>query len=212
VSIRDMPHNAIRFDLNVIASWIDSGSRVLDLGCGEGELLSYLNKHKEVDGTGIDQNECNVSKCIEKGISVIQGDINKEVKDYTKHAFDYVVLSQTLQQVYAPSELIQSLLHIGKKVIVSFPNFSHFGVRLQLLLKGHAPKTSQLPWEWYNTPNIRVITMKDFRQFGKKIGFTIYKEAAISTHHQDKQGKIIRLFKNILATYGIFLIGEAKNQ
>ncbi|MFZ2634621.1 MAG: methionine biosynthesis protein MetW [Desulfosalsimonadaceae bacterium] len=203
-------NNNLRFDLSVIASWIGKNSKVLDLGCGEGELLMYLQNQKQVIGSGIDNREENVFKCIEKGLSVIQGDINSEVEDYPDFSFDYVILSQTLQQVYAPSELIRSLLRIGKKVIVSFPNFSHWRVRLQLLFTGYAPVTSQLPYEWYNTPNIRVITLKDFRKYAKKIGFDIIKQAAIATGREEDQGKIVRFFPDLLASYGVFLIGNQK--
>ncbi len=198
----------LRFDLKVIASWIEPNSKVLDLGCGEGELLFYLKKYKNITGLGIDNIETNISTCIEKGLSVIQGDINDEVVDYPKKSFDYVILSQTLQQVYSPSELIHTLLQVGKRVIVSFPNFSHWSIRFQLLLTGYAPVTSQLPFQWYNTPNIRVITLNDFRKFAREKEFQIIKEVAINTKHRDKSGSIIRVFPSFLATYGIFLIGR----
>ncbi len=202
--------NGTRFDLKVIASLIEPDSRVLDLGCGEGDLLLFLQTHKNVSGTGIEQNEENIAKCIEKGLSVIHGDINAEVKDYPESSFDYVILSQTLQQVFAPAELIGTLLSIGKKVIVSFPNFSHWKVRLQLLLTGYAPVTRQLPYQWYDTPNIRVITMKDFRKFAQDLGFQIYREIAINTRQgHAPDGKIIRWFPDLLAEYGIFLIGKS---
>ncbi|UCF91947.1 MAG: methionine biosynthesis protein MetW [Desulfobacterales bacterium] len=202
--------NKMRFDLQVIASWIESGARVLDLGCGEGELLRYLINHKQVRGTGIERNETKVAQCIEKGLSVLQGDINEEVLDYPDDTFDYVILSQTLQQVYEPAALIRSMLRVGPKGIVSFPNFSHWGIRLQLLLSGYAPKSRQLPFEWYDTPNIRVITIKDFRKFIHEVGFVILREVAINTHSQDRHGKIISALPNLRATYGIFLIGNGK--
>lgn len=197
----------MRFDLQIIASWIEPGSKVLDLGCGEGDLLYFLRGNKEVDGTGVEQAEAKVVQCIEKGLSVLQGDMNEEVMDYPDNTFDYVILSQTLQQVYKPAELIQSLLRIGKKGIVSFPNFSHWRIRLQLLATGLAPITKQLPYEWYNTPNIRVITIKDFRRFSKEVGFDILREVAINTNNQDKRGDIIHLLPSFRATYGIFMIG-----
>ncbi|MBW1698089.1 MAG: methionine biosynthesis protein MetW [Deltaproteobacteria bacterium] len=200
----------MRFDLQLIASWIEPGSKVLDLGCGEGELLNYLKKSKQVIGTGIDHNEKKVARCIEKGLTVLHGDINEEVVDYPDNTFDYVVLSQTLQQVYAPALLIPSLLRIGRKAIVSFPNFSHWRVRMQLLLTGYAPITRQLPYEWYDTPNIRVITLKDFRKFIRQVGFTIQKEIAINTSSQDRRGNIVRVLPNLFATYGIFLIRKGK--
>jgi methionine biosynthesis protein MetW len=198
----------MRFDLQIIASWIEPGSRAIDLGCGEGELLKYLIHHKNVIGNGIERNESRAAQCIEKGLSVLQGDINEEVLDYPDNAFDYVILSQTLQQVYEPDTIIRSMLRIGKKGIVSFPNFSHWRCRLQLLSTGFAPVTRQLPYEWYNTPNIRVITIKDFRKFIQEVGFNILKEVAINTQSENRYGKAISVFPNLRATYGIFLIGK----
>lgn len=198
----------MRFDLQVIASWIQPGSKVLDLGCGEGDLLYYLREEKQVSGAGIELQEAGVSRCIEKGISVLQGDISQEVLDYPDQTFDYAILSQTLQQVYEPAGLIKEMLRIGRKAIVSFPNFGHFGVRLQLLLTGYAPVSKALPFQWYDTPNIRVITLKDFRKFSRKVGFTILKEVAINTDHRQEQGNVIKLLPNHRATYGIFLIAN----
>lgn len=201
----------MRFDLQMIASWIEPGSKVLDLGCGEGDLLHYLKKSKQVIGAGIEHVEKKVAQCIERGLSVLQGDINEEVLDYPDDTFDYAILSQTLQQVYEPAKLIQELLRIGKKGIVSFPNFSHWSIRLHLLTTGFAPITKQLPYEWYDTPNIRVITIKDFRKFSKGVGFDILKEIPINTNSQDRYGNIVEFLPNLRATYGIFLIGRAKS-
>ena len=201
-------NNRMRFDLQIIASWIEPGSRVIDLGCGEGELLKYLIHRKNVNGTGIEHNESRVTLGIEKGLSVLQGDINEEVLDYPDNTFDYVILSQTLQQVYEPDTMIRSLLRIGQKGIVSFPNFSHWRCRLQLLSSGYAPVTRQLPYEWYNTPNIRVITIKDFKKFIHEVGFSILKEVAINTQSENRYGKAISIFPNLRATYGVFLIGN----
>jgi len=198
----------MRFDLQMISSWIERESKVLDLGCGQGDLLCHLRDHKHVKGTGIERVEAKVAQCIDKGLSVLQGDVNEEVLDYPDNSFDYVILSQTLQQVYEPADLIRSLLRIGKKGIVSFPNFSHWGIRLQLLATGRAPISKELPYQWHNTPNIRVITLKDFRLFSKEAGFRILKEVAISTYHHDSRGHIVRLFPTLFATYGIFLIGK----
>lgn len=200
-------HNPLRYDLRVVASWIEPGSKVLGLGCGEGALLHFIKTHRKGSCTGIEINEGKVAKCIELGLTVLQGDINQEILDYPDNAFDYVILSQTLQQIYEPSALIQAMLRIGKKGIVSFPNFSHWNIRMQLLLKGYAPISQQLPYEWYNTPNIRVITLKDFRRFASQTGVDILKEVAINTHNEDRSGKIIKFLPNLRATYGIFLIG-----
>lgn len=196
----------MRFDLQIIASWIEPGAKVLDLGCGEGNLLYYLKEEKGTVGTGIESREDKVAQCIASGLSVLQGDLNAEVVDYPDNAFDYVILSQTLQQVYEPDTLILELLRIGKKVIVSFPNFAHWRNRLQLLFAGQAPVSKQLPFEWYNTPNIRVITIRDFYRFAEKMQIGIAQAAAINSHHHDDTGKIVHFFPNLLASYGVFLL------
>ena len=198
----------MRYDLQIIASWIEPGSRVLDLGCGEGDLLKYLINHKNVNGSGIEHDESKVAECISKGLSVLQGDINEEVLDYSDNTYDYVILSQTLQQVYEPDTLIRSMMRVAKKGIVSFPNFSHWRCRLQLTATGYAPVTRQLPYEWYNTPNIRVITIKDFRKFTQGVGFRILKEVAINTQSENRYGRMIQFLPNLRATYGIYLIGN----
>ncbi len=200
--------STLRYDLRIVASWIDAGARVLGLGCGDGDLLYYLKNNKQAACTGIEIDEARAARCIERGLSVLQGDINKEVLDYPDDAFDFVVCTLTLQQTYEPAQLIRHMLRIGRKGIVSFPNFSHWRIRLQLLLNGDAPITKQLPYQWYNTPNIRVITLKDFRKFSKDLGFRILKEVAINTNNEDKSGAIIQLAPDLRATYGIFLIGQ----
>jgi methionine biosynthesis protein MetW len=196
----------MRFDLQVIASWIDPESRVLDLGCGNGELLAWLTVHKKVSGVGIELDEAKAAFCIANGLSVLQGDFNDEVDDYPDKRFDYVILSQTLQQVYEPARLLYSLSRIGRRFIVSFPNFSHFAIRLQLLLKGMAPKSEELPYNWYDTPNIRVITLKDFRNFARDVGYRIVEETAIKTDHHANYGSVVKSLSNLRATYGIFMI------
>jgi len=212
VSTLKTKNETIRFDLQIIASWIEPSSRVLDLGCGEGHLLRYLKENKQVIGTGIERIEAKVANCIEKGLSVLQGDINEEISDYPDDTFDYVILSQTLQQVYEPATLLQNILRIGKRGIVSFLNFSHWAVRLQLLLSGYAPVTRQLPFEWYDTPNIRVITLQDFRKFSREVDFDILREAAINTNGHSGKGNRVSLLSNLRATYGIFLIGKGKDR
>lgn len=196
----------MRFDLQVIASWIEPGSRVLDLGCGSGDLLAYLKAQKNVLGTGIEFSEEKVARCIERGLTVLQGDFRKEVCDYPEARFDTVVLSQTLQQIRDPKELLLDLLWIGKRVIVSFPNFGHWKARLQVLLTGMTPVTDQLPYDWYNTPNIRIITIKDFHRFLQTIGVRLVREVAINTHHHDYKGNLVTCWKNLRATYGIMML------
>ena len=202
----------IRYDLQIIAQWIEPGTRVLDLGCGKGDLLLYLKEHKNVIGAGIESSEEKVAECVAKGLSVLQGDFNEEVEDYEDGFFDYVIVSLTLQQVHDPLRLIHILTRIGRGIVVSFPNFAHWRSRLQCFFLGVAPKTRQLPFEWYNTPNIRVITIKDFRRFAQDAGLTILKEAAINTDSEDRRGRIISRLPNLLATYGIMLIAKERNR
>lgn len=198
----------MRFDLSVIASWIEPGSKVLDLGCGEGDLLYHLKQTKNVEGTGIEMVEAKVLRGIEKGLTVLQGNITEEVQDYAAGTFDYVVLSQTLQQVYAPAQLLHTLLDIGHQVVVSFPNFSHWKNRWQICWHGRVPISKQLPFEWYNTPNIRIISIADFQRFLKKMGWLIKRETAINTDHHDRYGNVVTFLPNLRATYGIYLLAK----
>lgn len=173
--------------------------------------MCYLKRCKEVDGTGIEMVEAKVLRGIEKGLTVLQGDITEEVQDYADNTFDYVILSQTLQQVYAPAQLINTLLQIGRQVVVSFPNFSHWKNRWQICWQGRVPVSRQLPFEWCDTPNIRVISIIDFQRFIKKMGWRIHRETAINTYHHDQHGNIVSLLPNIRATYGIFLLEKGKS-
>jgi methionine biosynthesis protein MetW len=200
--------NPLRYDLQIIASWITPGARVLELGCGEGDLLLWLREHRQVKERGIEIKESKVVKCIEKGISVLQGDINTEIMDYPDQAFDFAICSQTLQQVYDPVFLIQSMLRVADRCVVSFPNFGHYKTRVQLMFTGRAPVTKELPYEWYDTPNIRVLSLRDFEDFTRQAGFRILKKAAINTKNHQMEGKIITFLPNLSATYGIFLIGH----
>lgn len=203
-----MPEEEIaeRYDFRIIKSWIKPGAKVLGLGCGDGTLLHSLKKNKRIVETGIDIDASTVAGCIEKGLSVIQGDINTELFDYPDGFFDTVVLSQTLQEIYEPMRLLREIMRIGKTAVVSFPNFSFWQVRMQFLFKGAAPMTKQLPYTWYDTPNIRVLSINDFRSLARKAGFKIIKEVAIKNRRGNGQGKSIRFLPNARATYGIYLI------
>jgi len=203
-----MKPEQLRYDLKIIASWIKPGSKVLGLGCGEGDLLYWLKKEKKVQERGIELAESKVVTCIEKGISVLQGDINEEIEDYPDNAFDYAICSQTLQQVYEPSNLIHSMMRVAKMGVVSFPNFGHIKVRMHLAFTGRAPVTKELPYSWHDTPNIRVLSLNDFKKFSTQVGFKILKTAAINTKNNHSQGKQVNFLPNLFATYGIFLIGK----
>jgi methionine biosynthesis protein MetW len=200
--------NPLRYDLQIIASWITSGAKVLELGCGEGDLLLWLRQNRQVKERGIEIKESKVVRCIEKGISVLQGDINTEIMDYPDQAFDFAICSQTLQQVYDPVFLIRSMLRVADRCVVSFPNFGHYKTRIQLMFTGCAPVTRELPYDWYDTPNIRVLSLRDFENFTRQAGFRILKKAAINTKNHQMEGKIVTFLPNLTATYGIFLIGH----
>jgi methionine biosynthesis protein MetW len=156
------PRGAIRVDLQLIADMIEPKSRVLDVGCGDGTLLDYLLHMKEVDGRGIELSSEGVNACVSAGLSVIQGDAETDLKDYPDKAFDYVVLSQTLQAMRAPKTTLQHLLRIGKRAIVSMPNFAHWRLRLMLLFTGRMPHNAVLDHPWHETPNIHLCTIRDF--------------------------------------------------
>ncbi len=198
----------MRHDLSIIASLIEPGAKVLDLGCGAGDLLLHLKEKKGVRGTGVEREEDKVAKGIAGGLSILHGDINEEVLDYPDKTFDYVILSQTLQQVYDPAHLIREMLRIGEKGVVSFPNFSYYRIRAQLLFGGRAPVSRELPHQWYDTPNIRVITIRDFRRFCRRSGFRVLSETAISSPHHHMEGMIVKFLPNLTATYGIYLLGR----
>ena len=174
---------------------VSEGSRVLDLGCGNGDLLHTLISKKNVQGYGIEINFDSVLSCIEKGIPVFHGDISEAVTEFKQHAFDTVILSQTLQQVHHPIFLLREIVRVGKTAIVTFPNFSHINVRLSLLF-GKIPQTKALPYHWYDTPNIRVASIKSFRQLCHQEGFEILHE----------QTTLCRAFSNLFNSKGFFIL------
>lgn len=193
-----------RVDYEYISSLIDTDSKVLDIGCGDGELLSRLIAEKNITGEGIELDQNLVTHCVQRGISVIHRDIDKGLGEYATDSFDYAILSQTLQTVKDPEVVFKELLRIAKKVIVSFPNFGHWKCRLQLLLKGHAPRTRQLPFRWHNSPNIHCLTLEDFDNFCSELGAKIEKKIPISKSPLTP----IKLAPNLLAEQAIYLTSK----
>jgi methionine biosynthesis protein MetW len=189
-----------RIDYRIIYRIIKSKSRVLDLGCGDGELLSFLVKEKKVKAQGIELNEAAIYNCVEKGLSVFHGNIETGLSGYPDNAFDYVILNQSMQEVKDVEHVVDEALRIGKKVIVGFPNFAQIKARLRLFLKGKVPITSSLPYRWYNTPNLHFLSIIDFKDFCREKNIKILKKFYLS------KNKVIKILPNLLALNAIFLI------
>lgn len=199
-------NSASRVDLAVIANLIPKGVRVLDVGCGDGELLELLEREKGIDARGVEISQGGVNQCVARGLSVIQGDADTDLIYYPDKGFDYAVLSQTLQATRNPREVLEQLLRIGSHVIVSFPNFGHWSMRLWLLLRGRMPVTQELPYSWYDTPNIHFCTIRDFVNLCDEIGAKVEKAVAL-----DGNGDRIGLsmpwwFWNFFGQQAVFLL------
>jgi len=197
---------ALRADLQVIADLVVPGSRVLDVGCGDGALLAYLDAQKRADGRGVEISQTGVNSCVAHGLSVIQGDADTDLKDYPSDAFDYVILSQTLQATHNPKLVVSEMVRIGRRAIVSFPNFGFWRVRLNLLFGGRMPVTKALGYAWYETPNIHLCTLKDFVAMCREVGVTIEKGIALAHTGHASDIHPTGLFTNWLAEQGVYLL------
>ncbi len=195
----------IRADLQIIADMVEPGTRVLDIGCSDGALLDYLVNFKQVKGRGIELSQAGVNNCVTHGLSVIQGDADTDLYDYPDRAFDFVILSQTLQATRDPRHVVEQLVRIGKRAIVSFPNFGHWRVRLELLLGGRMPVTDSLPDQWYETPNIHLCTIRDFLMLCRETGITVEKFMALDDRGCPKSITSPWL-ANLLGQHGMFLL------
>ena len=196
----------MKLEFKIIADLLEENTRILDVGCDDGTLMEFLKKNKNVDIRGIEISKKKVQVCISKGLTVLEGNAEFDLKQFPENSFDYVVLGQTLQAFVNPEIDIKELLRVGKKAIVTIPNFGHWRVRLNLLTNGTMPVTKTLPNDWYNTPNIHMCTIKDFVKFSKTINFKIYKSLALMNKNVSNINNSNLSFKNLFAELGIFLI------
>lgn len=197
-----------RVDLLLIAEMVAPGSRVLDIGCGDGTLLRLLSEKRNVDGRGIELSQAGVNSCVAQGLAVIQGDADADLVYYPDLAFDFAILSQTIQATHSPRHVLEQLLRIGKRAVVSFPNFGHWRVRSQLLVGGRMPKTDNLPERWYDTPNIHLCTIKDFLGLCADIGAEVERAVALNAYGR-KMGVSMPVFmQNLFGEQAVFLLSR----
>jgi len=189
-----------RSDYAIISSLVEPGTKVLDLGCGDGELLAWLVENKGVEARGIEINRARVQKAIARGVTVFQGDIDEGLADIPDQSFDYVILSQTLQETRHPLKVLKEMLRVGRHAIVTFPNFGHWSVRLSHLFSGRAPRTRLFPYEWYDSPNIHFLTVKDFEDLAREQGWTIERRIFLAGHHMG------RFLANLMAETAVFML------
>jgi methionine biosynthesis protein MetW len=189
-----------RRDFAIIGELVEPGTRVLDLGCGEGELLAWLKDHKNVDARGVEQSGTRVQKAIARGVSVYQGDLESALVDYPDQAFDYVILSRTLQETRHPLKVLQEMLRIGRRGIVAFPNFGHYRVRLATLRSGRAPKTELFPHDWWDSPNIHFFTVMDFEALARRQHWILERRIFLAGQHQ------VTWRPNLMAEIAVFLV------
>ncbi len=189
-----------RSDYAIIGEIVEPRTKVLDLGCGEGELLAWLAANKEVESRGVEISGAKVARAIARGVSVHQSDIDEGLADYPDRAFDYVILSQTLQETRHPRQVLREMVRVGRRVIVAFPNFGHWRVRLAMLFSGRAPRTKLFPYEWYDSPNIHFLTVQDFEELAAAEGLAVERRYFLAGHRK------ILVMPNLLAETAVFLV------
>jgi methionine biosynthesis protein MetW len=197
-----------RVDLLLIAEMVTPGARVLDVGCGDGTLLRLLAEKRGVDGRGIELSQAGVNSCVAQGLSVIQGDADTDLVYYPDLAFDYAILSQTIQATYSPRDVLKQLLRIGKRAVVSFPNFGHWRVRTQLMFGGKMPTTDNLPDRWYDTPNIHLCTIKDFLGLCKDAGAKVERAVALNAYGRKLGVSMPAFAQNLFGEQAVFLLSR----
>lgn len=200
------PNGALRPDLAAISGWIEPGSRILDLGCGDGALLAHLAATRNVRGYGLEIDAANVAACVARGVNVIQADVDDGLKDFGTDSFDYVVLTQTLQALARPDRALTEILRVGRRAIVTFPNFGHWRVRAQIA-NGHMPLTPALPAQWFDTPNIHLCTVRDFERLCGTNRWTVLKRSVMDRDHREGAGIAAR-WPNLFAEVALYLLED----
>ncbi len=196
----------IRYDLEIIANFIKPNSKVLDIGCGDGELMEFLQKNKKVDARGLEISQEQISKVLMRGLSAIHGNAENDLGFYPNRSFDYAILSQTIQATHNPKNILEEMLRIAEFAIISLPNFAHFRNRFHLLFKGSMPVNKTIPFEWFETPNIHFCSIKDFEKLCTQMNFSIEKKIFLTSKHKLISFLGNNLIANFFAEYGIFLI------
>lgn len=197
-----MSSNNIRLDHRIIFSVIEKGAKILDLGCGEGDLLNLLVREKQVIAQGIEKDDRAVQECVRKGVSVFHDDIEKSLREFPDYSFDYVILNQSMEEIKNVDSLIHEALRIGNKIIISFPNFAYYKSRIMLFVKGRAPVTESLPYSWFDTPNVRFLSITDFREY------CLDKKLCIINSFFLGVNRIVRFLPNLFALNAIFVLGK----
>jgi methionine biosynthesis protein MetW len=197
----------MRPELELISDWIRPGARVLDLGCGDGALLAYLHEHRQVNGYGLEIDTANIVKCVQAGVNVIHADLEAGLEDFCDSSFDYVLMTQTLQAVRHTERLLDEMLRVGRQGIVTFPNFGFWRCRLQVAIQGLMPVGKTLPYQWYNTPNVHLFTIRDFEQLCCSKHIDILQRMVLDHAHRPRPGP--RLWPNLLGEIALYRLGRA---
>nr|VFJ86078.1 MAG: methionine biosynthesis protein MetW [Candidatus Kentron sp. LFY] len=195
---------SLRSDLAIISQWIVPESRILDLGCGDGALLTHLRDNSSVRGYGLEIDNRHIAHCVAAGLNVIQGNLDEGLPNFESNSFDYVIMTQTLQAVRSPEQLVVEMLRVGREGIVTFPNFGHWSSRIQIALQGKMPVSEALPCQWHNTPNIHLCTVKDFERLCKGNGIRVLQRAVVDVGHNENL--LMRLFPNLFGEIAIYRI------